>query len=209
MIIFITGIGTGIGKTVVSAIATEALEADYLKPVQAGFDGGTDTQWVASRISNTKSAIHDEIYKLKLAASPHIAAREEDIEISISKICDSIPSNNGTLIMEGAGGLLVPLNQKETVADLIKALGARVILVSRNYLGSINHSLLTARVCKQMELDVMGWIFNDHFMNYEEEIVSWSGYPRITSLQYTPNPDRAFVRKQADILRPRLVDLLC
>lgn len=209
MIFFITGIGTGIGKTVVSSIVTEALEADYFKPVQAGFDDGTDTQWVASRISNTKTTIHDEVYKLKLPASPHIAAREEGLEISIDKICKAIPLNSGTLIMEGAGGLLVPLNQNESVADLVKAIRAKLILVSRNYLGSINHSLLTARVCKYMNLDVAGWIFNDHFMNYEEEIVEWSGYPRIASIPYTQNPDRIFVRKQADLIRPQLVDLLC
>lgn len=209
MIIFVTGIGTGIGKTLVSSIITEALEADYLKPIQAGFEEGTDTDWVAARISNPKSTIHKEIYRLQLPASPHIAAREEGIELSIDKICDSIPSNIGNLIVEGAGGLLVPLNQNDTVADLAKALDAKLILVSRNYLGSINHSLLTARVCKQMNLDVTGWVFNDHFMNYEEEIVEWSGYPRIASIPYAQNPDRVFVRQQAELVRPQLLDLLC
>jgi dethiobiotin synthetase len=209
MIIFITGIGTGIGKTLVSAVVTEALEADYLKPVQAGYEQGTDTQWVASHLSNSRSRIYDEIFRLRMQASPHIAAREEGMEITVDKICRAIPLNSSNLIMEGAGGLLVPLNASETVADLIKALHAKLILVSRNYLGSINHSLLTARICKQMELDVLGWIFNDQFMNYEEEIVEWSGYPRIASLPYAENPDTAFVRMHADRIRQQLVRYLC
>lgn len=209
MNIFITGIGTGVGKTLVSAIVAEALEADYIKPVQAGFEEGTDTAWIASRISNRNTRIFDEIFKLRLPASPHIAAREEGIEITVNKICECIPSNSGNLIIEGAGGLLVPLNPRESVADLAKALNAKLILVSRNYLGSINHSLLTARVCREMNLDVLGWIFNDHFMNYENEIADWSQYPRIGSVGWTDNPDKAFVKQNADSIRQRLVELLC
>ena len=209
MIIFVTGIGTGIGKTVISAILTEALEADYIKPVQAGYAEGTDTEWVASRIQNKRSRILPEIYKLKLAASPHIAAREENIEISIKKICDAIPANSSNLIMEGAGGLLVPLNQNEFVADLIRAIDAKVILVSRNYLGSINHSLLTASVCKEKNLPVLGWIFNDHYLNYEEEIVKWSGFPRIASVPFVKDPNRGFIKDKADGIKEQLLQLLC
>ena len=84
--IFITGIGTGVGKTLVAAIAAEALEADYWKPIQAGFDEGTDSEWVQAHISNTKSSIHPEVYKLKKPASPHVAAREEGLTISVEKI---------------------------------------------------------------------------------------------------------------------------
>src|SRR5581483_8557036 len=102
---------------------------------------------------------------------------EEGIRINIGEICKKIPNINRTLLIEGAGGLLVPLNETEFVADLIKALQAKVILVSRNYLGSINHSLLTARVCKEMQLPVIGWVFNDQYLDYEEEIVQWSNFP--------------------------------
>jgi dethiobiotin synthetase len=130
--IFITGIGTGIGKTLVSAIVTKALEADYWKPVQAGFDEGTDSEWVQERLAGSHSIVFPEAYKLSMPASPHIAAREEGIVISIKKICESIPINNRNLIIEGAGGLMVPLNDAEFVADLILALKAKVILVSRN-----------------------------------------------------------------------------
>ena len=86
------------------------------------------------------------------------------------------------LVIEGAGGLMVPLNETEFVIDLVKILDARLLLVSRNYLGSINHSLMTAAICRQHGLDVAGWIFNDQYMNYEQEIVQWSGYPALFSV---------------------------
>ena len=177
--IFITGIGTGVGKSVVSAILMNALQADYWKPVQAGFDSGTDSEWINTMVSNQQSKIHEEVYKLKLAASPHIAAKEEGVKIDIDYIVSQMPNVQRPLLIEGAGGLLVPLNEEEFVIDLIKKLRAQVILVSRNYLGSINHSLLTAEACKQKKLDVLGWVFTDQYLNYEEQVAKWSGYPKL------------------------------
>jgi dethiobiotin synthetase len=224
--IFITGIGTGIGKTLVSAIVTEALEANYWKPVQAGFDDGTDTGWVGERISpprpghrsHLQSRLFPETYKLALPASPHIAAREEGIVISLDKIADQFeairngaspvsPGRGGAhpLVIEGAGGLLVPLNDTQFVLDLVQRLDATVILVSRNYLGSINHSLLTAAVCRAHGLRVAGWIFNDQYMEYEQEIMQWSGIPAIASIPFRDNPDAEFVRAQAAAIRPALL----
>jgi dethiobiotin synthetase len=227
--IFITGIGTDVGKTVIAAIITEALHADYWKPIQAGYAEGTDELWVKERLSNNSSKIYPETYKLKLAASPHIAARGEGVEIDLNKIEKSFleirnkklemrnekqgspqstfqPINLSTdhLIIEGAGGLLVPLNEKEFVVDVIKKLQAKVILVSRNYLGSINHSLMTAAVCKQHQLDVIGWIFNDQYLHYENEIEQWSGLPKIASVPFSQHPDKAFILQQADAIRPAL-----
>ncbi len=202
--IFITGIGTGIGKTLVAAILAEALHADYWKPVQAGYDEGTDSDWVKKRLAGSSSVIHDELYKLKMAASPHIAAREENLSIEIDliktrleEITVSFHTANKGLIIEGAGGLMVPLNETIFVADLIKQLQASVVLVSRNYLGSINHSLLTAEVCRYYKLDVLGWVFNDQYLAYEEEIVHWSGFPRIGAIPFTTNPDQKFIQEQA------------
>ncbi|SFP57754.1 dethiobiotin synthase [Parafilimonas terrae] len=216
--IFITGTGTDVGKTVTAAVLTEALEADYWKPVQAGFDAGTDSIFVQKIISNKQTTIHPETYKLKLPASPHIAAREEGTTIDLSKIekdyfkiiNNQILTHRSSLttrhlIIEGAGGLMVPLNENEFVPDLIKKLNAKVILVSRNYLGSINHSLLTAQVCKAHDIDVLGWIFNDHYMNYENEIVQWSGYKKIASLPFTNNVTADFVKEQATILKSNLI----
>lgn len=188
--IFITGIGTGIGKTIVSAILAEAFQSDYWKPVQAGLMEGTDSEWMKTVITNNISRIHPELYIFKLAASPHIASKAEGIKVSLQGISDEymrlIKNNQRTvasgILIEGAGGLLVPLNEKEFVIDLIEKLNARVILVSRNYLGSINHSLLTAQICKQRNLNVIGWIFNDQYLHYEDEISNWSGYRKLASI---------------------------
>jgi dethiobiotin synthetase len=206
--IFITGIGTGVGKTLVAAIVTRALQADYWKPIQAGFETGTDTDWVKERLAGTSSIIYPEVYKLSMPASPHIAARKDGVVISVKKICENIPINNRNLIIEGAGGLMVPLNDTEFVADLILALQAKVILVSRNYLGSINHSLLTARVCRQMKIPVLGWIFNDQYLNYEEEIINWSNLPKIASVPYSENINGIFINSQAAAISSTLKEFL-
>jgi dethiobiotin synthetase len=209
--IFITGIGTDVGKTLVSAIVTEALQADYWKPIQAGFDQGTDANYVRSMLSNAQSKIVPEVYMLRMPASPHIAAREEKMTIQKERILSAfgqLPDENGYLVIEGAGGLLVPLADDYFVADLIRDLEARVVIVSRNYLGSINHSLLTAKVLKDMGADVAGWIFNDQYLQYEEEIVQWSGFPRIGSIPRADLPDRTFVQEQARHIAPALKQML-
>jgi dethiobiotin synthetase len=207
--IFITGIGTGIGKTLVAAIVTEALAANYWKPVQAGFDDGTDTIWVGERISKPKGRLLPETYRLAMPASPHIAASREGLVISLDKIVDQFyemrRKGGSPLVIEGAGGLLVPLNDKEFVLDLVRLLNATVILVSRNYLGSINHSLLTAAACRTHGLRVAGWIFNDQYLGYEQEIVQWSGIPALASIPFRDNPDKDFVLAQAAIIRPALL----
>lgn len=211
--IFITGIGTDIGKTLVSAILTEALEADYWKPVQAGFETGTDAGWILEKISNANSVVYPELYKLNTPASPHIAAAIDGILINPEAICKKAielqkSAGSKALIIEGAGGLLVPLYSGYTVADLIKALDAKVILVSRNYLGSINHSLLTAEYCRTNGIDVAGWIFNDDYLHYEEEIVQWSGFPSLGSIPALDLIDRAAIKKQAENLAPGLKEKL-
>jgi dethiobiotin synthetase len=204
MRLFITGTGTGIGKTLVSAILAEAFEADYWKPVQAGYADGTDSEWIKQIVPNEHTIVHPETYKLKLAASPHISAREEGTKIDLDKIARQLPRNNRNLIIEGAGGLMVPLNDEEFVIDLIKLLEAKVILVSRNFLGSINHSLLTAMACRQYGIPVAGWIFNDNYLDYENEIVKWSGYPKLASVPGSTHPDREFIVKQASEIKKQL-----
>ena len=182
--IFVSGIGTAIGKTVVAAVLTEALKADYWKPVQAGYKTGTDRSALASLITNTETIIHPDGYTLQMPASPHIASRNENRRIELRQLLHDFHQmdKRRPLVIEGAGGLMVPLNESEFVYDLVKELDAKLILVSRNYLGSINHSLMTAEICRSKGLDVAGWIFNDHYLNYEQEIAEWSGYPRLFSL---------------------------
>ncbi len=209
--IFITGIGTGIGKTVVSAILAEALQADYWKPIQAGYDQGTDSEWVRDILSNNKSKVYPEVYRFKMPASPHLAAKEENRTISLEKIFSAFSqfvAPGRRLIMEGAGGLLVPLNDHELMIDLIRKLNAKVVLVSRHYLGSINHSLLTAQVCRQKSLRVKGWIFNDQFMNYEDDIVQWSGYPKLASIGRLERIDKATIKEKAAEIKEKLLQVI-
>lgn len=201
---FVSGIGTGVGKTLISAIIAEALHADYWKPVQAGYENGTDSKWIRRMMTNKKSFVHPETYKLKLGASPHIAAYEENIEISLDKILSSKPITSNRLIIEGAGGVMVPLNKNEFIIDLIKKLDATVIIISRNYLGSINHSLLTAKILQHHKINVLGWIFNDNFLDYESEIVQWSGLPWIASVRNLPEINKGVIHSQAIKMKDHL-----
>ncbi|NVO03227.1 MAG: dethiobiotin synthase [Bacteroidetes bacterium] len=169
---FVTGIGTDIGKTFISAILVEALQADYWKPIQAGELENSDTHKVQNLISNSVSKFHEENYKLTTPASPHYSAEIDQIEIDINKIV--LPETPNNLIIEGAGGLMVPINSTQFVIDIIKKLDVEVILVSKNYLGSINHTILTYEVLKQHHIKIKGIIFNgtpnkaseDFILNY-------------------------------------------
>jgi dethiobiotin synthetase len=172
--LFITGIGTGIGKTVVSAILVEKLKADYWKPVQSGDPDNSDSMTVKSLISNDRSVIHPETYKLSQPFSPHKSAAIDGIAIDTGKF--AIPKTSNILIIEGAGGLMVPLNNKFLMIDLIRQLNAEVILVSKNYLGSINHTLLSLYTLKQYGIPVRGIIFNGAKDIYSKEyIMEYSG----------------------------------
>lgn len=159
--LFITGIGTGVGKTLVSAVLTEYLQADYWKPVQAGDLGFSDSDRVQSLLTNTKTCIHPEQFRLKMAASPHEAAAEEGIEIKKSDF--SVPSTNKCLLIEGAGGLMVPLNKGLYMVDLIHQFNAEAVLVLRDYLGCINHSLLSYTLLCQHKIKVYAIVFNGAF----------------------------------------------
>lgn len=177
--IFVTGIGTDVGKTVTSAILVEALKADYWKPVQAGTYYTTDSENVKNWISNVTSVIHPETYKLKEHKSPHEAAEIEKVEIDFEKI--TLPQTNNTLVIEGAGGLMVPLNQKYFIVDLIKKFEAETIVVIQNYLGSINHSLLTIDVLKQRGVNIIGLVFNGSPHEPSRRIIeSYSGLRTIS-----------------------------
>lgn len=210
---FISGIGTGIGKTLVSAILAEALDASYWKPVQAGTDDLTDSEKVTALIQNGKHRVWPETYRLRMAASPHIAAGAEGVRIDLGKIESQYQSMNqgrNALLIEGAGGLLVPLNEREFVSHLIIQLGCPLILVSRNYLGSINHSLLASQYCREKNIPVAGWVFCDQYLDYEEEIVEWSGYPRLASIrslkEISPPVVRELAESVSETLRKRLAN---
>jgi dethiobiotin synthetase len=155
---FITGIGTEIGKTLVSAIVTEYLQADYWKPVQSGDLHWTDTMKVQSLTSNSKSVFHPERHRLNAPLSPHASAALDGVQIKLSDF--TLPQTSNHLVVEGAGGLMVPLNEHDVLLDLIQQLQIPVILVSRNYLGSINHTLLSFEALKQRNIPIAGIVFN-------------------------------------------------
>jgi dethiobiotin synthetase len=186
---FITGIGTGIGKTLVSAILTEKLKADYWKPIQSGDLDLSDSITIDRLISNAKTVIHPETYRLTQPLSPHLSARLDGINIDLDKI--NIPVTENNLIIEGAGGLMVPLNEKELIIDLIKKLNVEVILVSQNYLGSINHTLLSINLLKQYEITVKGIIFNgDENLETERYIVQYTKVEKLGSVPDLKNIDK-------------------
>lgn len=153
---FITGIGTDVGKTVVSAIVSEALQATYWKPIQSGSVEGTDRKTVEALCSDAVKTLPEE-YIYEAPVSPHLAAEMENSEIDVSRLL--LPDVKGNLVVEGAGGLLVPITRGFLFADWIKTLKIPVIVVSRHYLGSINHTLLTVAQLKQLEVPVAGIVF--------------------------------------------------
>ncbi|NOW95437.1 dethiobiotin synthase [Mucilaginibacter sp. SG564] len=183
--IFITGIGTGVGKTIISAIITEKLKADYWKPIQSGDLDNSDTLKVQNLVSNKATRFYPEAYRLTQPFSPHKSAAIDKIVINIQNIAP--PQTNNQLVIEGAGGLMVPLNDNILIVDLIKQLKAQVILVSQNYLGSINHTLLSLSMLKQYDIPVMGIVFNGDKDIYSKTfILNYSG---VTELGHVPSFD--------------------
>lgn len=168
MKLFITGIGTEVGKTVCSAVLTKYFNADYWKPVQSGDLHISDTmkikEWVGENVT-----CHPETYRFQLAASPHQSAFEEGISIDLNK-CE-LPETQNHLIIEGAGGLMVPLNDDECMIDLIEKLNIPVALVVRNYLGCINHTLLSITALNQRNLKLEYLILNGDFPIDTERII--------------------------------------
>ncbi len=199
---FITGIGTDVGKTIVSAILVEALEADYWKPIQAGELNNSDSLSVERLVSNNTTKYHKSTFNLETPMSPHAAARIDGVSIEKNKI--KRPSTKNKLVIEGAGGLLVPLNDSETVLDLIKPTD-KVIVVSRHYLGSINHTLLSIETLKQRGLSIFGIIFSgDEHKSTESIIEKMTGVHVLGRIDEEPYFDKNVVKDYASILEPRL-----
>ncbi|GAA4890119.1 dethiobiotin synthase [Flaviramulus aquimarinus] len=201
-IYFITGISTDVGKTIASAIVTEALEADYWKPIQAGELDNCDTKKVEQLISNTKSKFYPNAYALKTPMSPHGAADIDGVKININKIKVPILTTNH-LVIEGAGGLLVPLNNKDTIFDLIKS-DYRVIVVSRHYLGSINHTLLTVNMLKEKGFDVSIIFSGNEHKTTEYIIKKMTQVPIIGRIDDEPYFDKNVIKEYAELFKENL-----
>lgn len=205
MKLFITGIGTNVGKTIASAIVTQALEADYWKPIQAGDLDNSDSAKVKSLISNSTSQIFDNSYKLNTPASPHLAAAIDRITIDIKEINE--PKTTNHIVIEGAGGLLVPLNDTDCIIDLIQK-DYKVILVSRHYLGSINHTLLSFEALKIRKIPLAGIIFSgDENKATEAIILAKTKAKFIGRIEEEPYFDANVIQCYADEFRDNLLNL--
>lgn len=198
---FITGISTEVGKTVASAIITEALQADYWKPIQAGELDNCDTKKVKQLVSNFKSQYYDNAFALKTPMSPHAAATIDAITIDLKKIV--APKTNNNLVIEGAGGLLVPLNETDTILNFIKP-NYKVIVVSRHYLGSINHTLLTVNLLKEKGFNVSILFSGNEHKTTEAIITKMTNVPIIGRIEEEPYFDKNVVLEYAGLFRKQL-----
>jgi dethiobiotin synthetase len=191
---FVTAIGTDSGKTLVSSILCQALGAGYFKPVQAGLPRDTDT--VASLVSHPHFCSYPEAYLLNTPESPHAAAAKDGVHIRFQDI--ALPSSTGPLVVEGAGGLMVPLNDQDLVIDLVAHLGLDILLVANLYLGSINHTLLSIEALHHRGLPLKGIIFNGPpNADSERIILQRAGVPCILRVEQEPRVDASVVEKYA------------
>lgn len=197
---FITGISTDVGKTIVSAIISEALQATYWKPVQAGDLAHSDSKKVQSLTNSV--TILPEAFLLSTPQSPHAAAKVDGIEIPHSL---ELPIVKGNLIVEGAGGLLVPLNEKgTTICDWASNWKLPVVIVSRHYLGSINHTLLTIEVLRNRNIAIFGIVFVGDENKETESVIAAMNVPIIARIPLTESITKEFILEQASIIKSKL-----
>lgn len=171
--IFITGTDTGVGKTIVSSVLLAGLGYTYWKPVQSGSLATTDTDIVKNLTGLPDERFLAEGYRLHTPASPHVSAAQDGLEIDMANL--RIPICTGNLLVEGAGGLLVPLNAKFLMIDLIKMLGMPVLLVARSGLGTINHTLLSLEALRDRGIDVFGVVVNGERQRHNCRAIEYYG----------------------------------
>ena len=202
MNLIIAGIGTDVGKTVAAAILTEALQADYWKPIQSGYPPDSDTNTVRSLVSNDRSQFHPEAYRLREPLSPHAAAAAEGITLDPARLVP--PQTDNSLIIELAGGLMVPITTTYLNLDFIEALSrktaASVVLVSRNYLGSINHTLLSVDALRHRNILIKGLIINGPSVPATESVLlDYTGLPCLVRIHDEPVITAEVVKRYAAI----------
>lgn len=186
MSVIIAGIHTGIGKTICSAVLCQALGYDYWKPVQAGELNNSDSFFICNHVTNSNCTIRPERYRLTIPASPHYAAAVDGVEIKLTDFV--LPYTNNNLLVETAGGIMSPLSNSLLNIDLVEQLQLPVILVSNNYLGSINHTLLTFEALRQRNIAVRGIVFSGtEFASSREFILQYTQLPLLFSIpQFDP-----------------------
>lgn len=194
--VFVTGTDTAIGKTVAAAYLVRALDADYWKPVESGAAPRSSDRDIVRRLAELpENRCHPSAYALAAAASPHEAARREHASISLDRI--TRPPSARPLVVEGAGGVLVPLNARHYMVDLIASLGLPAVLVARDALGTINHTLLSIEALRRRRVRIAGVILNrepgdssDHLGN-RAAIEQFGGVPVLCELPYFDPLDAA------------------
>ncbi len=205
MKLFVTGISTDVGKTIASSIIVESLQADYWKPIQAGDLDNSDSHKIQKYISNNKTVIHENSFKLNTPASPHLAAQLDGVTIDLKLIKE--PKTENHLVIEGAGGVFVPLNDTDCVIDLIQP-DYKVIVVSRHYLGSINHTLLTIESLHNRKIAIGGIIFSgDENKSTESIILKKTGIKCIGRIKEESYFDKKVIVEYAELFRSAILDL--
>ncbi len=198
---FITGISTEVGKTIASAIVVEALQADYWKPIQAGELDHCDTKKVQQLISNTKTVCHNNSYALQTPMSPHASAEIDGITIDTKQI--KTPKTKNHLVIEGAGGLFVPLNDTETILDIIPK-NVEIIVVSRHYLGSINHTLMTLKTLEDKGFKTKIIFSGNEHKTTEAIILKMSNTTLIGRINEEPYFDKNVIKEYASLFKSEL-----
>lgn len=191
----VAGIGTEVGKTIVSAILVQHLGADYWKPVQAGGLDNSDTR-IVRNLAPRGACFHPEAYRLERAMSPHAAAALEGLSLQREKM--ALPPGTNTLIVEPAGGLMAPLAPGLTNIDLIQDWNLPVVLVSSYYLGSINHTLLSIEALVTRKISILGLVFNgEPVKSTRQAILDNSGLPLLLEVGQAADIDPGWVNEQA------------
>lgn len=200
----ITGIHTGIGKTVSAAVLTQALQCDYWKPIQAGELDNSDSMIVQRLLSQSNSRVFPEAFRLKTAASPHIAAQMEGIHIDFESL--KAPNDTDTpLLIETAGGVMSPVTANDTVADLLAHHGWPTVLVVQHYLGSISHTLSAIESLKARQVTVIGLIINGNSLESSEAFIAdYSGLPVLARVPLFAPLDAKSVEKIAQKISAEL-----
>lgn len=205
--IIVAGSGTDVGKTIVSAILVTLMKGDYWKPIQCGEEENSDTVIIKQLIDTTKHQVFSPAYSLKAPLSPHHAARLEDVSINVDTIVP--PKTTRPLIIESVGGIFVPLTPKTLSLDLFKSWDSQWIVVSKHYLGSINHTMLTLHALKQQNISIAGLIFNGHPNPASEEVIlEISKLPLLGRLLPEKNIDQQTIQRYVKQWQPSLAHLI-
>ena len=204
--IAIIGIHTDIGKTIAAAVLAEAMNADYWKPVQAGTDE-KDSVTVKQLLTNGDKRVHDEAIVLSQPMSPHAAAVIDGVDIDYTKFV--WPTTSRTLLVETAGGILSPMTGNSTMADFVAHHNMPAILVAQNYLGSINHTLLSIEVLKSRGIRLLGIVMNGEANDSSETFIEqYSKTPIIARIPHFGKLDNETISIYAATLKESLLNIL-